>query len=73
MMPELGMDMLDADLAALDVMPANAPAEEELPPPEKSFAEPINTMMDAEPMLDATHGTAAQLQAMPDEGVQFAA
>ena len=68
MMPELGMDMFDADMAAAPGMPNSAPAEEVLPPPEEMMVEPVQAA-EAEPLHDE-HIAAAP--AMPsDQGLRI--
>ena len=63
MMPELGMDMFDTDMAAAPGMPNNAP-EEGLPAPEEMMVEPVQTA-GAEPLHDP-----AAAPAMPsDQGL----
>lgn len=61
MMPELGMDMFDTDMAAALGMPNNAPEEEMLLPPEELIVEPVQ-LAEAEPLCDE-HTAAAP--AMP--------
>lgn len=67
MMPELGMDMFDADMAAVPGMPDKEPEEEVLPPPEETMVEPVQAT-DAGPLYDV-HAAAAQ--AVPDQGVHM--
>lgn len=70
MMPELGMDMFDTDMAAVPGMPNNGlEAEEVQPPPEEMMIEPVQAT-DAEPLYDE-HAAAAQ--AVPDQGTHMAA
>ena len=68
MMPELGMDMFETDMAAVPGMPNNGPEEEVLPAPEEMMVEPIQAA-DAEPLQDE-HTAAAP--AMPfDQGTSM--
>ena len=57
MMPELGMDMFDTDMAAAPGMPNNAPEEEMLLPPEEMIVEPVQAA-EAEPLCDEQTATA---------------
>ena len=54
MMPELGMDMFDADMAAAPGLPANQYEEEQLPPPDQVEMMDANLAApDIEPMHNA--------------------
>lgn len=66
MMPELGMDMFETDMATVPWMPNNGSEEEVLPLPEETMMEPMQAT-EAEPLHDE-HTVAAP--AMPsDQGI----
>lgn len=66
MMPELGMDIFDTDIAAAPGMPNNAPEEEVLPPPEGMIVEPVQAA-EAETLHDER-----TIPAMPfDQGLSI--
>ena len=71
MMPELGMDMFDADMAAIPGMADCAPGEEVLPPPEEMLLDPVQAATDAEPLPEDQQDN-APVQAVADAGVCIA-
>lgn len=71
MMPELGMDMFDADMGAVPGMTDHVPEEERLPTPEEMVMDPMQAATGAEPLPDDQQDNAA-VQAVVDEGVYIA-
>ena len=67
MMPELGMDMFDADMAAVPELPCDAPQEEQVvPPPDDMLME----LLPADPGAEFAHGDLdAAPCTMPQHGV----